>query len=77
VISALPTIQAAIEDGYPLKVVGDPLFYEPLSVATEKGDEAWNDKLAETVQAMHDDGTLSELSKKWYGVDLTKQTSGS
>jgi polar amino acid transport system substrate-binding protein len=77
VISALPTIQAAIEDGYPLKVVGDPLFYEPLSVATEKGDEAWNEELAETVQAMHDDGTLSELSKKWYGVDLTKQTSGS
>jgi polar amino acid transport system substrate-binding protein len=71
-ITALPTILAAIKDGYPLKVVGDPLFREPLAVATEKGDEEWNAKLAEIVQAMHDDGTLSTFSEKWYGADLTQ-----
>jgi polar amino acid transport system substrate-binding protein len=70
-ITALPTILAAIKGGYPLKVVGDPLFREPLSVATEKGDEAWNAKLAEIIGAMRDDGTLRELSEKWYGADLT------
>lgn len=26
VLSALPTIQAAIKNGYPLKVVGDPVL---------------------------------------------------
>ena len=70
-MTALPTILEAIEGGYPLKVVGDPLFREPLAVATEKGDEAWNARLAELIATMHDDGTLRKLSEKWYGTDLT------
>jgi polar amino acid transport system substrate-binding protein len=72
VISALPTILEAIDGGYPLKVIGEPLFLEPLSVATEKGDAEWNAKLTEIVQAMHDDGTLAALSETWYGADLTR-----
>lgn len=71
VISALPTINEAIKNGYPMKVVGDPVFYEPLAVATDKGDAEFNALIAEIVEAMHKDGTLKELSMKWYGVDLT------
>lgn len=72
VFSALPTIQEAIEKGgYPMKVVGDPAFYEPLSVATDKGDPEFDAKIAEIVAAMKADGTLTKLSEKWYGVDLT------
>ena len=71
-ITALPTIMDSIKNGYPLKVVGDPLFLEPLSVAIDKGDTEWGAKLTEIVKAMHDDGTLSKLSEKWYGADLTK-----
>lgn len=71
VFSALPTIQEAVKNGYPMKVVGDPAFYEPLAVATDKGDPEFDAKIAEIVQSMHDDGTLTELSMKWYGVDLT------
>ncbi len=74
--SAQPTIQEAIKNGYPMKFVGDPVFYEPLSVAIDKGDPEFAAKIKEIVDAMHADGTLSELSMKWYGVDLTK-TSGS
>jgi polar amino acid transport system substrate-binding protein len=70
-ITALPTIKAAIDNGYPIKVIGQPLFLEPLSVAIDKGDPEFGAKLAEIVKAMHDDGTLSKLSEKWYGVDLT------
>jgi len=69
--SALPTIQEAIKSGYPLKVVGKPAFYEPLSVATDKGDAEFDAKITEIVKAMKDDGTLKALSEKWYGVDLT------
>ena len=69
--SALPTIQAAIEGGYPLKVIGKPAFYEPLSVATDKGDPEFDAKIAEIVAEMKSDGALEELSRKWYGVDLT------
>lgn len=72
VVTALPTIMESIKNGYPLKVVGKPLFMEPLSVAVDKGDAEWNAKLAETIAAMHADGTLSKLSDKWYGADLTK-----
>ena len=72
VMTALPTILEAQEQGYPIKVVGDPLFREPLAVATDKGDPEFDQKIAEIVQQMHEDGTLSELSEKWYGADLTK-----
>jgi polar amino acid transport system substrate-binding protein len=72
VFSARPTIEEAIKNGYPLKVVGKAAFYEPLAVAIDKGDEAFADKIKEVVAAMHADGTLAALSMKWYGVDLTK-----
>ncbi|MEO1000345.1 MAG: transporter substrate-binding domain-containing protein [Pseudomonadota bacterium] len=72
VVTALPTAAGAIEAGYPLKIVGEPLFLEPLSVATDKGDEAFNAKITEIVEAMHADGTLTALSEKWYGADLTQ-----
>lgn len=71
VFSALPTIQEAVKNGYPLRIVGEPAFYEPLAVATDKGDAEFNMRIAEIVAELHEDGTLTELSQKWYGVDLT------
>lgn len=72
VMSAMPTIMEAVKNGYPMKVVGEPAFYEPLAVATDKGDPEFDAKIKEIVDAMHADGTLSALSQKWYGVDYTK-----
>ncbi len=71
-MSALPTIMEAIKAGYPLKVVGEPAFFEPLAVAIDKGDPEFAAELARIVAEMHEDGTLTRLSLKWYGVDLTK-----
>jgi len=75
VISAQPTIQAAIDAGKPLKIVGEPLYYEPLAVAIDKSSSldpvTLVDKVSEIVKEMHDDGTLTKLSQKWYGSDLT------
>lgn len=70
-ISALPTIQAAIDAGYELRVVGEPVFYEPLSVAIDKGDPELAAEVVRIVQELHDDGTLSALSEAWYGVDIS------
>ena len=72
VLSALPTEQEAIKNGYPMRVVGDPVFFEPLAVAVDKGDPEFSARIAEVVAAMHKDGTLSALAEKWYGVDLTR-----
>jgi hypothetical protein len=57
-------VTGAIEQGFPLKVVGDPLFLEPLGVAIDKGDPEWGARLEEIINEMHADGTLSELSQK-------------
>ena len=69
VVSSLPVFLEAIENGYPIKVVGDPIFYEPLSLTIDLGDRELNNKLKDIVTSMRKDGTLSKISVKWYGVD--------
>ncbi|MDR9752450.1 transporter substrate-binding domain-containing protein [Pseudomonas sp. SZMC_28357] len=72
-LSALPTIVAAVKNGYPIvRVEGKPAYYEPLAIAVDKGDEAFNSALTKIVTDMKADGTLKQLSEKWYGADLTK-----
>jgi polar amino acid transport system substrate-binding protein len=78
VITSSTTAQGYIDAGNPVKIVGDPVFYEPLAIAIDKSSELDPASLAEAVDGivgeMHDDGTLTELSKKWYdGADLTVQ----
>jgi len=69
VVSSLPVFLEAIANGYPIKVIGDPIFYEPLAVTIDLGDSEFNSKVANIVSAMSSDGVLKELSVKWYGVD--------
>jgi polar amino acid transport system substrate-binding protein len=74
VMSAQPTILGAIEEGVPLKELGTPAFYEGLAFALDKSRGPSDKALAkfnEVVAAMHGDGTLVELSMKWFGVDYT------
>ncbi len=78
VITSLTTAQGDIDAGNPGKIVGDPVFYEPLSVAFDKSSEldpvSLKDAVDEIVAEMHSDGTLTALSEKWYnGADLTTQ----
>ncbi|RVK86714.1 amino acid ABC transporter substrate-binding protein [Sinorhizobium meliloti] len=61
----------AIRSAYPLKVLGESLYSEPGSIVTLHGDKEFDDKIAAAIKSMKDDGTLSKLSIKWYGVDYT------
>lgn len=72
VLTAMPNIQAAIKNGFPMKLVGKPVFFEPLSVAIDKGDPEFGAKLSKIIDGMHADGTLTKFSMKWYDADLTK-----
>jgi polar amino acid transport system substrate-binding protein len=72
VVSSLPSILDAEKAGYPIKQVGDPVFYEPLAIAIERGVPELSAKIADAVKAMKADGTLSKLSEKWYGQDYSK-----
>jgi ABC-type amino acid transport substrate-binding protein len=74
-LTALPTAQGAIDEDYPVRLVGEPVFYEPLAVAFD-GSVEDNDSLVAAVDQivgdMHADGTLSELSDTWYeGIDYS------
>jgi polar amino acid transport system substrate-binding protein len=69
-------IQEAINSGLPLKFVGTPAFYEPLAFSLDKSrgpSDKLLAKLNEVLDEMHADGTLTELSEKWYGIDITKK----
>ena len=70
-VGSLPALLNGIENNYPIKIVGDPVFYEPLAIAIDKGDAELSAKMAAIVAEMRADGTLSKLSEKWYGIDYT------
>jgi polar amino acid transport system substrate-binding protein len=76
-LSSSTTVQGAIDEGYPVVAVGDPVFFEPLAVCFDIAVED-NDSLVESVDQiitdMHDDGTLAGFSEDWFGgLDLTTQ----
>jgi polar amino acid transport system substrate-binding protein len=75
VITSLTTAQGYQKAGHPVKIVGDPVFYEPLAVAIDKNapqdPTAFAAAVDNIVKQMHADGTLTQLSMKWYGTDLT------
>jgi polar amino acid transport system substrate-binding protein len=74
-ISAAQTIDEGIDAGMPVQAIGDPLFAEPLAVAIDKAGPSHDALLYEIdriVGEMHDDGTLSQFSENWYGIDITQ-----
>ncbi len=71
-MTAGPTGQQAISQGQPFDFSGAPLYYEDLSFAIKKGETDWLAMLNYAVTKMHEDGSLTAMSEKWYnGLDLT------
>jgi polar amino acid transport system substrate-binding protein len=79
VITSATTAQGAVDAGLAVKVVGDPLYYEPLAAAidasSEQDPESFVARVSEIIEGMHEDGSLSELSIQWFGLDLTTKAS--
>lgn len=72
VVTSLAHAQAAIAAGTPVRMVPGFLFFEPLAVATDKGYPQFDAEIERVVDEMRDDGTLSELSLRWFGMDLSE-----
>jgi len=76
---AQPTGLKAIEEGLPIKQLGEPVFFEYLSAAVDKKSRhdpvPFVKKVSEIIQQMHQDGTLSALSQLYYGTDFTVEAS--
>ena len=72
VVTYLPTLMSLIKSGMPFRIIGQPLFRAPQAVAIEPGDPELAAVLKKIIDEMHTDGTLSELSMKWFDFDMTK-----
>jgi polar amino acid transport system substrate-binding protein len=75
VITAQPTGLEAIKNGRPIKQLGDPLYFEYLAPAFDRASSldptSLIAKVSEITAGLHADGTLKDLSMKYYGTDLT------
>ncbi|MEX1047746.1 MAG: transporter substrate-binding domain-containing protein [Actinomycetota bacterium] len=76
VISTVSVLQGAEKAGKPIKLVGDPIFGEPVSVAVDRSaaldPTSFTEELTKIVNQMAQDGTLTDISMKWYDEDKTK-----
>jgi polar amino acid transport system substrate-binding protein len=74
-LSSSTTVDGAIAANLPVVKVGDPVYFEPLAIAIDKSGPTDTDFVAAVsaiVTAMHQDGTLTALSQKWFKADLTQ-----
>lgn len=55
------------------EVVGEAFQVQPMGIAVRKGDTELREALEQTVQTLKDDGTLSEISQKWFDSDITNK----
>jgi len=72
-------VNSNLEAGMPVMKVGSPVFSEDLSVAIDQSASLDKASLVaavdQIVKDMHADGKLTELSNKWFEVDLTQAPS--
>jgi polar amino acid transport system substrate-binding protein len=72
VIADLATTRASIESTHALRIVGPALYSEPNVVATERGDTDWDRTVARIFAELRADGSLTRISQKWLGEDVTR-----
>ena len=75
VLTAQPTGAGVIADGFPLKQLGEPVYFEYLAaaidIASTPDPAPFVQKITEIILELHADGTLLQLSQQYYGLDLT------
>ena len=78
-ITSGTVIDGAVSGGQPIVKIGDPVYTEDLAVALDKSGPdhaALLFAIDQAIGAMHDDGTLTDLSEQWFdGADLTQDPS--
>lgn len=74
-VNAKPSLLAEINKGdLPLKFVGEPFVYEGVAFPFVKGTNTeLREALSAEVKKLHEDGTISELSIKYFGEDVSKK----
>ena len=55
--------------GVPLKMIDDPMVYQPIGIGMKQGEPALLAKVNETLVAMDEAGQINELWNKWLGPE--------
>ena len=77
-MTAGSVIDEAVAADSPVVKIGDPVYTEDLAVAIDNSEGAPEHaallyEIDRIIGEMHEDGTLTELSEKWFdGADLTQ-----
>lgn len=64
-------ITAMNKSEFNVKLLGKPLRSEEIAVAFRQNDNTLREEVNKILQSMHDDGTLSTMSKKWLNLDIS------
>ena len=83
-VTSATVVYANLAEDMPVMLLGEPVFFEPLAAALDKSSSLPTAtllaKVNEILNKMHADGSLTQLSLKWFqdadgnGVDYTKAT---
>src|SRR5512139_2229373 len=75
-VTSATVVDANIAAGFPVVKLGSAVYSEDLAAAFDKSSTLPTDSLRAEVDklftAMHSDGRLSDLSNKWFQMDLTQ-----
>ena len=75
-VTANTVVDANIAAGFPVVQLGGPIYRESLAASVDKSSslpiDSFVSALNTAITAMHSDGTLTNLSMKWYQVDMTQ-----
>jgi polar amino acid transport system substrate-binding protein len=55
------------------EVTGNATAPDPVGIAIRKEDKELNDAIAQAIADLKKDGAFAEISKKWFGADLSNQ----
>jgi polar amino acid transport system substrate-binding protein len=77
VMTILPKAQAAIAEGKPVKILGEPLIFAYASVTFDRSSTRSNFRLWSEINRilheLHANGRLTEISIQYQGLDLTRE----
>lgn len=67
-------IEGARSRGLKVKILGRPVFYEPLAIGADRSANSASlvNAISRIVAGWHQDGTLSRLALKWFHQDYSK-----
>lgn len=77
VMTILPKARAAVDAGYPVRLLDEPILFVYASMTVDRASHRNMQRLIREINRivleMHADGTLTELSLRYQGMDLSKE----